>query len=570
MLVVNILIASYFIVLLNKNDLVLVLYEVIFYWNNINRSVLKRRTNGCEKDKNYNRKAIKEVKYTREHLIINTLREEGKGETMKKLFDKIKPGIKGLYIALASVAVLFMAFGTITSTSQTTENSQTAEAFTNEHQEIASSVTETDTVESATEIETIETEKDSLPEETLALNETEAETNPPINEKETEETAVADSTEPDLMEVHFIDVGQGDSTLIKCGDNAMLIDAGDDSKGTALQNYLKKQGITKLNYLILTHPDADHIGAAPVIITKFDIDTVFVSNFEKDNKTYEKLIQALDDKQLRYSTPEVGDSYTLGSAEFTILAPNGNYDEPNNASIALLLENGENSFLFSGDAEEEAEEDIVSNGMNISADVYQVGHHGSKTSSSQVFLDAINPSYAVISCGEDNSYGHPHAQTLNALRSMNVKVFRTDEQGSIVAEANGTEITWNCAPSETWQSGEPKGSSTDTADNNSEKTTSAGATAKSTEQVTIQENTNTQTAGSSTPATTATESVEPQNTEQPVEQTDNNSIEVHITETGKKYHSAGCQYLKKSDIVVTLEQAKNKGLGPCSKCNPPQ
>lgn len=539
MLVVNILIASYFIVLLNKNDLVLVLYEVIFYWNNINRSVLKRRTNGCEKDKNYNRKAIKEVKYTREHLIINTLREEGKGETMKKLFDKIKSGIKGGYIALASVAMLFMAFGTMASTTQTTENSQTAEAITNENQEMALSVAE-------------------------------EETNPPINEKETEETTVADSTQPDLMEVHFIDVGQGDSTLIKCGDNAMLIDTGDDSKGTALQNYLKKQGITKLNYLILTHPDADHIGAAPVIITKFDIDTVFVSNFEKENKTYEKLIQALDDKQLRYSTPEVGDSYTLGSAEFTILALNGNYDGPNNASIALLLENGENSFLFSGDAEEEAEEDIVSSGMNISADVYQVGHHGAKTSSSQVFLDAINPSYAVISCGEDNSYGHPHAQTLNALRSMNVKVFRTDEQGSIVAEANGTEITWNCAPSETWQAGEPKGSSTDTADNNSEKTTSAGATAKSTEQVTIQESTRAQTAGSSAPAATTTESVELQNTEQPVEQTDNNSIEVYITETGKKYHSAGCQYLKKSDIVVTLEQAKNKGLGPCSKCSPPQ
>ena len=107
----------------------------------------------------------------------------------------------------------------------------------------------------------------------------------------------------DEMQVHFIDVGQGDSTLITCGGHAMLIDAGDDSKGTAIQNYLQKQKITKLDYLVLTHPDSDHIGGAPVVSTKFSIDKVFVSNYEKDNKTYQKLIQALDDKNLKTSTP---------------------------------------------------------------------------------------------------------------------------------------------------------------------------------------------------------------------------------------------------------------------------
>ncbi|MCM1253699.1 MAG: MBL fold metallo-hydrolase [Clostridium sp.] len=265
---------------------------------------------------------------------------------------------------------------------------------------------------------------------------------------------VLTSNQASNMEVHFIDVGQGDCTLVKCGDNAMLIDTGDDTQGTTVQNYLQKQGITKLDYLILTHPDADHIGAAPVIITKFQINTVFVSNYEKDNKTYRKLIQALDDKRLSYSTPKVGDSYALGDAQFTILAPNKTYDSPNNASIALLLQNGDNKFLFSGDAEEEAESDILNNGLSVSADVYQVGHHGSRTSSSQAFLNKVKPTYAVISCAEGNDYGHPHAPTLNTLRSMDIKVFRTDEQGSIIAYSDGKKITWNCAPSETWKAGE--------------------------------------------------------------------------------------------------------------------
>ena len=220
----------------------------------------------------------------------------------------------------------------------------------------------------------------------------------------------------DQMEVHFMDVGQGDATLVTCGGHAMLIDAGDDSKGTAIQNYLQKQKITKLDYLVLTHPDADHIGGAPVIITKFDIGKVFVSNFEKDNKTYQKLIQSLDDKRMKPLTPAVNSKYTLGTADITILAPGKTYDNPNDASIALLLKNGTRSFLFTGDAGEDAETDILETGIDISADVYKVGHHGSKYSTSKDFFEAVDPFYAVISCGEGNSYGHPHAETLHKRR----------------------------------------------------------------------------------------------------------------------------------------------------------
>lgn len=334
-------------------------------------------------------------------------------------------------------------------------------------------------------------------------------------------SVTSSAADVDKMEVHFIDVGQGDATLITSGDHSMLIDAGDDTKGTAIQNYLQKRNIQKLDYLILTHPDADHIGGAPVIITKFDIDTVFVSNYENDNKTYQKLIQALDNKRLKGITPKVGAQYALGTAQITILAPNKTYDDPNNASIALLIQNGNNKFLFTGDAEENAESDILANNLDISADVYHAGHHGSRTSTSEDFFAAVKPSYAVISCGVGNSYGHPHAQTLNTFRANGVKVYRTDEQGSIIAVSDGKEITWNCTPSETWLAGEATASSS----------TVGEAAASST--VTYICNTNT-----------------------------------------KKFHKPMCSSVKdmheknKLEVTLSREEVITQGYVPCKRCKP--
>ncbi len=274
----------------------------------------------------------------------------------------------------------------------------------------------------------------------------------------------ADTAAADSLYVHFIDVGQGDATLVMCGEHAMLIDAGDNSKGTALQLYLTKQGVKKLDYLVLTHPDADHIGGADVILTKFDVKTVFMSDYPEDSKTYREVTDALKMKNLRYSTPEPGDSYTLGGADFTILAPLDRYDNSNDSSIALMLRHGDNNFLFTGDCGEEAEKDLTASRQKLAADVYQVGHHGSRYSSSQAFMEAVSPTWAVISCGEDNSYGHPAAEVLNRLRAMGVQVFRTDEQGSIVAVSDGKEISWNCAPSTTWKAGEATKSSAATTE----------------------------------------------------------------------------------------------------------
>lgn len=256
------------------------------------------------------------------------------------------------------------------------------------------------------------------------------------------------------LEIHFLDVGQADSTLIICDGQTMLIDTGLDDQGTKIQNYLQKQGIDRLDYLVLTHPDADHIGSADVIMTKFEIGTIFMSNFEKETKTYKNLFELIEENQIKYLSPAVGNVYALGSASFQILAPNREYDDPNDASIALMITHGENTFLFTGDAEKAAEEDMLANGLSLDADLYHAGHHGSKTSSSEEFLDAVSPRYTIISCGVDNPYGLPDAEVLNNLRERYVKVFRTDEQGTIVATSDGEEITFNCAPSETWQAGE--------------------------------------------------------------------------------------------------------------------
>lgn len=261
------------------------------------------------------------------------------------------------------------------------------------------------------------------------------------------------------LEVHFLDVGHGDSTLVVCGGHAMMIDCGDDTQGTKLQNYLTKHGVERLDYLVLTHPDKDHIGGAPVIITKFPIGQVFQSEYDKENRTAENLRQTLKYERIDAVTPEVGTEYQLGEAWFTILAPIREYEESNNSSVALMLHFGDNTFLFTGDAEKEAESDMVENsglpGLSLKADVYQAGHHGSGSSSRKKFLNAVSPEYTVISCDYQGDYGHPHAEVLNRLREAGIKVFRTDEQGTIVAVCDGNSITWNCAPSESWIAGEP-------------------------------------------------------------------------------------------------------------------
>lgn len=326
------------------------------------------------------------------------------------------------------------------------------------------------------------------------------------------------------LTVHFIDVGQGDATLIICGSDAMLIDAGNNDQGVKVQNYLQNQNVETLQYVICTHPDADHIGGIDVILYKFDCETVIMTSEERNTNTYRDVISAMKSKGYKGTPPVVGGTYSLGEAEFTIVGPGRLGDDSNNNSIAIILTHGENTFLFTGDAEEEAEAAFLENGISVDADVYKAGHHGSRTSSSGEFLDAVTPSYVVISCGEGNSYGHPHAETLNKLRAMGVKVFRTDEQGSVVAVSDGREITWNCSPSETWTAGEPTGSSKGNA--------SAPRSQKS-------------------------------------------DVVTYICNTNSKiFHDPGCSGVSRISeknrlsVTYTRDEVINMGYSPCNMCNP--
>lgn len=261
------------------------------------------------------------------------------------------------------------------------------------------------------------------------------------------------------LTVHFLDIGQGDCIVITQGEHAMMIDAGENDKGTAVQSYLQYLGIDSLDYVILTHPDSDHIGGADVIIYKFSCGAILMPEKETDTRTYDDVLQAMKSKDYTAVHPQPGDTYAFGDASFTILSPERTYSDNNNNSLVVRLTHGENTFLFTGDAELEAEADMLSGGRDLSADVLKVGHHGSSSSTSDDFLAAVSPSCAVISCGEDNKYGHPHAETMNKLRQSGVTVYRTDEQGTITAASDGSSLTWNTSPSDSWLSGEPTGQS---------------------------------------------------------------------------------------------------------------
>lgn len=256
------------------------------------------------------------------------------------------------------------------------------------------------------------------------------------------------------LEVHFIDVGQGDSVLLTCDGEAMLIDAGTNSMGDKVTDYIQYLGIDRLEYVVATHPDADHIGGIDTVLKSIECDMVIMTDEKKDTMTYQEVEDIIEEKNIERHSPKVQESFDLGCSTVTVLGPVELGEDSNNNSIVLLVTHGNEKFLFSGDAETEEMEEICSEGMSFKANVYKASHHGSSTGVDEKFLSRVSPEFAVISCGEDNSYGHPHAELLNYLRSNNIAVFRTDEQGTIVAVSDGDSITWNCSPSESWQSGD--------------------------------------------------------------------------------------------------------------------
>lgn len=247
--------------------------------------------------------------------------------------------------------------------------------------------------------------------------------------------------------VHFIDVGQGDCELIVTEKYTLLIDCGEDSTVSEVIGYIHSLGITKLDYVIATHPHSDHMGGMYEILERFNVGRFIMPEIDEDYEpvtvVYDKMLDVIEKKSINASYANAGEVIFLGEgASLEIIAPvRSDYDNLNNFSVAARLVFGNTSFLFTGDIEALAESDILQSGTNVDSDVIKVPHHGSTSSSSKEFLNAVSPEYAVIEVGLDNDFGHPKSEILRRYKSMECEVFTTAESGDIVFVTDGTEIT---------------------------------------------------------------------------------------------------------------------------------
>ena len=257
------------------------------------------------------------------------------------------------------------------------------------------------------------------------------------------------TTTGQALKVNYINVGQGDSILIQTptGKN-ILIDGGKTDQTATVENYLHSAGVTTLDYVIATHADADHIGSLDSVIKDFNIGKVYMPNVTNTTYTFADLLTAMQSKNLTFNRAKAGGNLDLGTGiEADFVGPvKDSYTDANDYSAVLHLKYGSTSFLFTGDAETQSESDMIASGADLQSTVLKVGHHGSSSSTSEAFLKAVNPKYAVISVGP-NSYGHPTEEVLNRLSQHGISVLRTDVSGSIVATSDGTDVTFNATPS---------------------------------------------------------------------------------------------------------------------------
>ena len=321
-------------------------------------------------------------------------------------------------------------------------------------------------------------------------------------------------------------MGQADAALVLCDGKAMLIDGGNAADSNLMYTYLKKQGITHLDYVIGTHAHEDHIGGIAGALNYATAGKVYCPVTSYNTKAFQNFVKAAQNRGCSITVPKVGESFSLGSANCKILAVNTESD-PNNTSIVLRITYGSTSFLFTGDAEREVEQVLLDKGSPLKSTVLKVGHHGSATSTSYPFLREVAPAYAVISVGKGNTYGHPTEGTLSRLRDAEAKTFRTDMQGDIICTSNGKTVSF-------------------TVSRNKDADVFGGIGPNSTQ--------------SQTPAPEATPA--PQGRDYVL---NNNS---------KLFHYPTCYSAKKisdknrQDYTGTREELLAKGYSPCGNCDP--
>ena len=338
------------------------------------------------------------------------------------------------------------------------------------------------------------------------------------------------------LKVHFLDVGQSDCIIIELptGEN-LIIDAGGNANEQTVLDYLKKIGIKRIDYMFFTHPHEDHIGSLDAVIEKYDIVKLYMPKVTIDTKAYDDVLNAINNKNVEVFYPKVED-YVINDVDnhiyLKVMAPaKEEYVDFNNYSIILKLAYIDASFLFTGDAEDILEYEMIDSGMNIDVDVVKIGHHGSDTSTSEAFLTAASPQYAVISVGKDNTYGLPSQNVIDKLKNAGIEIYRTDELGTIVASSNGKKISFMF---------EKKKAELESKSEKPEKLTEL-QTVRTTEQIksTIKQNIN--------------------------------SVEYIGNKNSKVFHRENCRTLPKQSnqkIFNSRDSAINAGYRACKNCKP--
>jgi len=367
---------------------------------------------------------------------------------------------------------------------------------------------------------TTNVETETITSETQTESATETQT-----ELITETETIVEPVESD-MTVHFLDVGQGLAILVQSDNQTLVFDGGDRNTSSFVVAYLKEQGVNKIDYLISSHYDADHVAGLIGCLNVFDVNVVIGSDYVHDSNLYTSFMDAVSAKSLQVTHPAVGEQFTFGTGSFTVLAPAQIGSSSNDNSIAIKITNGSNSFVFTGDAESASESDMVVNGLDLNCDVLSIAHHGSASSTSYAFLEATVPEFAVISAGTNNQYGHPHADTMDKLNAMEISVYRNDIQGTIIAHSDGSVITWSQEPCNDYSAGDSNDIGT-----------------QAEVSVSIE-----------TPVETSPSETAP-------------SIVAWLSATGSKYHSINnCGNMNPSKARQTTVDAASGAYEPCNKC----
>ena len=338
----------------------------------------------------------------------------------------------------------------------------------------------------------------------------------------------------DTLTVHFLDVGQGASTLVQLGNKTMLIDGGGPEKSSFVVAYLLETEITSVDVVVATHYDEDHINGLVGVLTKFDIGAVFDCPYPTDTRASKSFKRIIEEKSIDETVPTPGDSFSFGDAEVTFLAPQAyGHDDSNDDSIALMLEYNQIRFLITGDSSADAEQKLLE--QDLKCDVLLAMHHGSNVSNSKSFLSATAPDFVVISCGQENTYEHPGDETLSRIQNTGAHLFRTDKQGTIICTTDGQSLSWSAKPCDDFTPGMRDSEPTETSMDKS---------------------------------TTAT--TEPDGTDE----TDETDQKYVLNLNTKKFHYPDCRSVdqmaeKNKEVVeISRDEIIDRGYVPCKNCDP--